>query len=117
MPRYDAARNRMVRGESDADTVYTANGALTIGDGVHAIAKTSAAVMTLVPPTADQEGIRMVITARTAFAHTVTITEGIGGKGGGFDVMTFAAVGDTIELLADNLHWVPVGAGYGVAIA
>lgn len=116
-PRYDANRNQMVRGDSDADVAYAANGALTIADGVHAITKGSAAAMTLAPPAAGDDGIRMVITARTAFAHTVTITEGLGGKGAAFDVMTFAAVGDTIELLADNLHWVPVGAPYGVVIS
>lgn len=116
MARYNATKNQMVRGGSDEDTVYTANGAITIMDGVHAIAKTSAAAMTLAPPTADEEGIRMVIVARTAFAHTVTITEGLGGKGAAFDVITFAAVGDSIELLADNLHWVPVGAPYGATI-
>lgn len=116
-PRYDAARNQMVRGDTDADVAYTANGAITISDGVHAIAKTSAAAMTLAPPAAGDEGIRLTITARTAFAHTVTLTEGLGGNGASFDVMTFAAVGDTISLLADNLHWVPTSAPYGVVIS
>lgn len=116
MPRYDSTRNRMVRGDAGDDNVYTANGAITVLDGVHALAKTSAAAMTLAPPTAAEEGIRLVITARTAFAHTVTITEGLGGKGASFDVITFAAVGDSIELLADNLHWVPVSAPYGATI-
>jgi hypothetical protein len=116
-PRYDATRNQMVRGDSDADVAYAANGAITISDGVHAITKGSAAAMTLAPPAAADEGIRLIITARTAFAHTVTLTEGLGGKGAAFDVMTFAAVGDTIELLADNAHWVPVSAPYGVVIS
>jgi hypothetical protein len=108
----------MERGEVDDDTVYTANGAIAHINGVHAIAKTgSLAAMTLTPPTADEEGMKLIITSRTAFAHTVTITEGIGGKGAAFDTLTFAAVGDTIELLADNLHWVPTGAPYGVVIA
>lgn len=117
MPRYDPVRNQMVRGDSDADIAYTANGAIGIRDGVHALAKGSAAAMTLAPPTAADEGIRLIITARTAFAHTVTLTEGLGGKGANFDVMTFAAVGDTISLIADNLHWVPTGAPYGVVIS
>ena len=119
MPRYSASRNQYVHSGSSGETasLYAANGAIAHVDGVHAITKTSAAAMTLAPPVAADEGMRIVITARTAFAHTVTITEGIGGKGAAFDVITFAAVGDTIELLADNLHWVPVGAGYGVTIA
>jgi len=116
-PRYDAARNMMVRGDTDADVAYAANGAITIADGVHAITKGSAAAMTLAPPTASDEGIRLTIVSRTAFAHTVTLTEGLGGKGASFDVMTFAAVGDCIQLLADNLHWVPLGAPYGVVIS
>ncbi len=73
--------------------------------------------MTLAAPTAADEGVRLVIIARTAFAHTVTIAAGVGGKGAAFDVLTFAAVGDCIELVADNLVWVPVGAPYGVVIS
>lgn len=119
MPRYSPSRNRFVeeRPGGDSPLLYAANGAIAVADGVHAITKTSAAAMTLAPPTADDEGMEITITARTAFAHTVTITEGIGGKGAAFDVLTFAAVGDTIRLLACNLHWVPVGAPYGVSIA
>jgi len=116
--RYDATRNQYVLGNDAADdTAYTANGAIAITTGVHAIAKVSAAAMTLAPPTAAQEGTRIIIVARTAFAHTVTLTEGLGGKGASFDTMTFAAVGDSIELLADALHWVPVGTPYGVVIS
>lgn len=116
---YDATRNAYVFGPGpDDDSIYTANGPIVPRAGVHAIAKTgSAAAMTLAPPTADMEGMRMIIVARTAFAHTVTYTEGLGGKGSAFDVFTFAAVGDSIELLADNLHWIPTGAPYGVTVA
>jgi hypothetical protein len=119
MPRYDAARNQYVFGADagQGPTLYAANGAITKSDGVHAITKSSAAAMTLAPPTAAEEGMRIVITLRTAFAHTITITEGLGGKGAAFDVMTGSAVGDTIELLADNLHWVPIGAPYGFVIS
>jgi hypothetical protein len=116
-PRYDPARNMMIRGDSDADVAYAANGAIAIRHGVHAITKSSAAAMTLAPPTAADDGIEVTITARTAFAHTVTITEGLGGKGTNFDTLTFAAVGDTIRLLADNQHWVPVSAPYGVVVS
>lgn len=117
MPRFNATRNQMVRGGGEDESVYTANGAIEKTDGVHAIAKTSEAAMTLEAPTADEDGLRLVITARTAFAHTVVIAAGIGGKGAAFDTLTFAAVGDTIQLLADNGKWVPVGAPYGVVIS
>ncbi len=116
MPRYSALRNQMVRGNEGTYT-YAANGAITIADGVHAITKGSAAAMTLAPPTAGDEGTELTIVGRTAFAHTVVLTEGLGGKGAAFDTMTFAAVGDNITLLADNLHWVPKGAPYGVVIS
>lgn len=111
--RYSALRNQMVRSSDVA--LYAANGAIAINDGVAAITKGSAAAMTLAAPAAGDEGTVLTIVGRTAFAHTVTITEGIGGKGASFDVITFAAVGDSITLLADNLHWVPVGS-YGVSI-
>lgn len=118
MARYSSARNQMVRsGTGDYAASYAANGPITITDGVHHITKGSAAVMTLAPPAAGDEGTEMVLTADTAFAHTVTITEGLGGKGAAFDLMTFAAVGDSITLLASNLHWVPKSAPYGVVIS
>lgn len=117
MARFDAAKNQYVRGDADDDRVYTADGALTKSGGVHALAKTSAGAFTLVPPTTGEDGIELTVVARTAFAHTLTITEGIGGKGASFDVITFAAVGDSIVLLADNGHWIPKGAPYGAAIA
>lgn len=116
MARYSALRNQMVRG-NEGTYDYAANGAITIADGLHRITKGSAAVMTLAPPTAGDEGTEITITGTTAFAHTVTITEGLGGKGAAFDVMTYAAVGDTISLIAVNLHWVPKAAPYGVVIS
>ena len=116
MPRYDAVRNQYVAGDSDQDVAYTANGAIRISEGVHAIAKTSAAAMTLAAPTAADEGTKLIILARTAFAHTVTVAGGLGGNGAGVDVITFAAVGDCISLVADNLVWVPTGAPYGATI-
>jgi hypothetical protein len=112
-PRYDSTRNQYVAGNDPAaDTPYLANGAIAITDGVHAIAKTSIAAMTLAQPTAAQEGIKVVLTARTAFAHVVTVT-----GGAGFTTITFAAVGDSVELLADNLKWCPTGAAFRAVIA
>ncbi|HXG56682.1 MAG TPA: hypothetical protein VNJ03_14995 [Vicinamibacterales bacterium] len=115
MGRYSALRNQYVRGE-DVRT-YVAAGAITISDGVHAIRATAAAAMTLAAPGAGDEGTQITVTARTAFAHTLTIAGGIGGRGITTDVVTFAAVGDTITLIADNLVWVPMGAPYGATIA
>lgn len=113
--RYNATKNQMVRG--DELSTYTADGAITVQDGVAALAKASAGAHTLAPPAAGDDGMLLTITAKTAFAHTVTITEGIGGKGASFDVITFAAVGDSITLRAVNLHWVPIGAPYGAVIS
>jgi hypothetical protein len=115
MPRWNAAKNQYVRGDDVA--VYTADGAIAVVDGVHELGKTSAGAFTLAPPAAGDDGMLLTITAKTAFAHTVTITEGLGGKGAAFDVITFAAVGDTISLRAVNQHWVPVGAPYGATVA
>jgi hypothetical protein len=116
-PRYNATKNQFEYGfDTDTDTAYTANGAIAIASGVVAIAKTSAAAMTLAAPAAADEGIRMVILARTAFAHTVTFAGGLGGNAAD-DVVTFAKVGDSIEVVADNLKWCPVSAPYGAVIS
>lgn len=100
----------------DQDLVYTADGPISHGAGVHAIAKVSAAAMTLSQPTAAEENIRILLTARTAFAHKVAVAGGLGGNAADA-VITFAKVGDGIELIASNLRWVPTGAGYGTVIA
>ncbi len=116
--RYDATLNQYVRSaEGGATFVYTGDGVMTVASGTHRIMKTSVASLSLPAPTAADEGVVMTITAGTAFAHFVQIAEGIGGKGGSFDVISFAAVGDTISLRATNLHWVPEGAPYGAVIS
>jgi hypothetical protein len=119
-PRYDAASNQYVRSDVGGTYSYTGDGALPVASGVHKIMKTSIAALSLANPTAGDEGVLMVITAGTAFAHFVQLAEGIGGKGGvggAFDVISFAAVGDTISLRAVNSHWVPEGAPYGAVIS
>ncbi|MEP7304209.1 MAG: hypothetical protein ABJA98_01700 [Acidobacteriota bacterium] len=115
MPRWNSTTNQYVRGEDLA--LYLVDGPIAVVDGVHELAKPSAGAFTLAPPAAGDDAMLLTLTAKTAFAHTVTITEGIGGKGAAFDVITFAAVGDTISLRAVNQHWVPVGAPYGAVIA
>ncbi|MEO8680283.1 MAG: hypothetical protein ABI665_14630 [Vicinamibacterales bacterium] len=116
-PRYDAARNQYIYGAGpDDDTAQLVDGAITHVDGVHALTKAGVGAYTLAAPTADKEGMRILIVSRTAFAHVVTVAGGLGGNAGD-DVLTFAKVGDNIELLADGLFWVPVGAPYGVVIS
>ena len=116
-PRYDSVKNQYVYGvDADADVANLVDGAITHAEGVHAISKASIAALTLSAPTAAEEGMRMTVVSRTAFAHVLTVTGGLGGNAAD-DVLTFAKVGDNIELLADNLRWVPVGAPYGVVIS
>lgn len=116
-PRYDATKNQYIYGANPDDDVLNAvDGAVTHADGVHALTKGSAGAYTLSVPTAGEEGTRILIVSRSAFAHVVTVAGGLGGNAAD-DVLTFAKVGDAIELLADNLHWVPTGAPYGVVIS
>lgn len=116
-PRYDSVKNQYVFGPGPSDdTLQPVDGAITHAQGVHALTKGSIGAYTLAPPTADEEGIRILVVSRTAFAHVLTVTGGLGGNAAD-DVLTYAKVGDNIELLADNLHWVPVGAPYGVVIS
>lgn len=113
-PRYDSVRNQYVSG-GFPEFGYTVNGAITISQGIHKIAKTSAAAMTLAAPAAGDEGCVLVLTAATAFAHTVTVAGGLGGNAAD-DVLTFAKVGDTARLRAINQKWQPEGAAYGATV-
>lgn len=116
-PRYDATRNQYVYGDGpDDDTAQLVDGAITHVGGTHALTKAGVGAYTLAVPTAGEEGMRILIVSRTAFAHVVTVAGGLGGNAAD-NVLTFAKVGDTIELQADNLFWVPVAAPYGVVIS
>jgi hypothetical protein len=87
-------------------TEYAANGAITVQGGIHLLTKAGVNAMTLAAPSAAQEGMRLVIIAGTANAHTLTYTTGFGAGGAGLDVGTFGgAVGDAIVLLAINETW------------
>lgn len=91
-----------------AVTVYTADGAVTVSNGLHVISKTSAAAMTLAAPTAAQNGLVLTITAGTAFAHVITATNLLqdGVTGGPKDKTTLGAfVGSSITLVAYNQFW------------
>lgn len=92
-------------------TVYTADGAIapvTLG-GLHILSKTSAIAATLAAPTAgSDDGVQLILTAGTAFAHVVTATGLIqdGVTGGAKNTWTSAAfVGSSLHLIAYNGKW------------
>lgn len=89
--------------------IYTVDGAITVATQRAVLSKTSAAAMTLAAPTAAQNGLTIIITAGTAFAHVVTATGLIddGVTGGAKNTITLGAfVGATATIYAYNLHWV-----------
>ena len=115
--RYDSTRNRYVTGPDAAEEILQpVDGAITHVPGKHALTKGSIGAYTLSVPTAAEQGTRILIVSRTAFAHVVTVAGGLGGNAAD-NVLTFAKVGDGIELEADGLFWVPTGAPYGVVIS
>jgi hypothetical protein len=85
--------------------VCAASGAITSIAGGHVyLTKAGVGVMTLAAPFAD--GAELTITSTTANAHTVTITAGLAGAGGGADVLTFGgAIGDSITLTSYGGNW------------
>lgn len=88
--------------------VASADGAITIKDGIVVITKASAAALTLAAPSIDDNGV-LIIDSHTAVAHTVTLAGGLRGAGDGADVGTFGgAIGDGIVLYAYNGAWYPV---------
>jgi hypothetical protein len=115
--RYDSTLNRYVGGPDATEvTLQPIDGAITHVPGKHALTKGSIGAYTLSVPTAAEAGTRLCIVSRTAFAHVLTVAGGLGGNAAD-NVLTFAKVGDNIELEADGLFWVPVGAPYGVVIS
>lgn len=89
-------------------TAYAVDGAITIAPRIAKITKGSAAALTLADPSAAQEGTQMIITAQTAFAHTVDNSAGSGFNAGGAasDIATFGgAIGDTFHIAAINTKW------------
>ncbi len=86
------------------------DGAITIKHGVVRITKGSAAAITLAAPTAGaDDGKQLWVISNTAFAHTVTIANGLKGAGAGADVGTMtAAVDNGFGLYADNGAWWPL---------
>ena len=87
-------------------TLISASGAITIASGYDVITAGSAAALTLAAPTAAQAGTELIITSRTAFAHTITATGLFNTGAAAVNLATFAAfAGAGVRLVADNLKW------------
>jgi len=92
-----------------AQVAAAEDGAITIAPETTIVfTKAGVAAMTLAAPSAAQAGTRMMFTAGTANAHTLTATGLIedGVTGGAKNVATFGAfVGASLELEARALKW------------
>lgn len=97
--------------DKEAQTV-TADGAITIKNGVAKVTKAGVAAMTLANPTdVTDDGKELTILSTTAQAHTLTVTGGFGNGSTGEDVATFSgAIGDNINLKAYGGYWYITGA-------
>jgi hypothetical protein len=86
---------------------YGADGALTVGAGLHRLAKATASAMTLRAPTADEEGLIMLLVATTAAAHVVTLDSGVFNNFSVENKLVFGgAIGDCIEIQACKTFWI-----------
>lgn len=97
-------------------TVTTYTGAsdaidISLGD-IFMLSRAGAAdAATLADPAVGDNGRIIRIFSGTAFAHTITITNGIGGAGGTDDVITFTnRISASITLFAHATKWYVVGA-------
>lgn len=98
---------QFVRGASVPTTYPTAAGAIAVAPGITGIDGAGALAMTLATPTTPaQDGITLRIVAITAHAHTVsTAANKIQDDNATYDTVTFAHVGDFIELFSVNGAW------------
>jgi hypothetical protein len=103
--------------DKEAQTV-SADGAITIKNGVVKVTKAGVAAMTLANPTdVTDDNKELTILSTTAQAHTLTVTGGFGNGSTGEDVATFSgAIGDNINLKAYGGYWYITGA-HQVAVA
>lgn len=97
-------------GGADAVATYTAAGAVTQNvSSLILIGGGSATALTLALPVAGDpdaggmDGVELTFSCITAHAHTVTTPAD--GINGGYDTVTFAAIGDAIILRAYNGVW------------
>lgn len=99
--------------------VASADGAITVKNGVVIITKGTAAVLTLAAPTATTDDYKqLLIMSTTAAAHTVTqTTPGFNNGGAASDVGTFAAaIANSLLLVAYQGVWYVVN-NVGVTLA
>lgn len=104
---------------ADKDTqTLTADGAITIKNGIVKLNKAGILAATLANPTDVTDDFkRLQIVSLTTFAHTVTVTGGFGDGGTGEDVATFSGVkGDSLELVAHGGKWYIAG-GHQFSVA
>jgi hypothetical protein len=91
--------NQFVRGAQVPEVDYVASGALAVQSSLDTLGSSGALAMTLATPTSGQGGISKKIVAITAHAHTVTAAPNkIQDANATYDTVTFAHVGDFIEL-------------------
>lgn len=85
----------------------SADGAISLKDGVVFITKAGVAALTLADPTdVTDDGKVLHFISKTANAHTVTIAGGLNGAGSGADVGTFgAAAGNRFSVIAHGGKW------------
>lgn len=88
-------------------TTYTANGAIALTSGIHVVAKTSAAAMTVAAP-ANIDGAELVIISNTDYAHVITFTGATlldGTTGANLTVTMTAFKGSAITVVAVGTKW------------
>lgn len=99
---------------SRKQTIYTADGKITVESHVAIIEKGSVAAMTLAAPTingVNVDGIEITIIAGTSFAHVVTGTDlfWAGETGGPFNKITTAAfIGSAATIVSRKGLWLVI---------
>lgn len=88
-------------------TAYTADGAISLVNGVHVIEKGSAAAMTVAAPTANDR-LRLVIISNSDYAHVITFTGATlldGTTGANLTVTMTAFKGSAITIVSRGTKW------------
>jgi hypothetical protein len=83
----------------------SANGAITLIDGIVSLSKSSAGAYTLALPAAYNSTGVLIIFATTAQAHVITVAGGVNASGVSNTLTFGGAIGDSITLVADNSQW------------
>ncbi len=90
-------------GGQDAVTHAIVSGAIPVATGTTGLGSAAALAMTLVQPTAAQDGTQIFVTAETAKAHTITTPAN--GINGSKHIVTFTNQGDGVVLEALATIW------------